>query len=219
MYLLATALIPLTDISVDRGFITGYNMRILLAGQVEQFRKAGLIVPNETDDQGEPVAEAGTAVVERLHINLVDERGAGLHDTCDADSSDWEGVFDAFLSEDGDHGCFQDIPETEDCYSKDVLLIQDISLKPEYRGRGIEMAVAQRVIESVGSGCDLVVYLFGQHPDELEALKPMGFNPGPVEGYAFVNLNYEHPTVGEVEFCKFGIVPALDEVIETVDTQ
>jgi len=217
MYLLATTLIPLTDVSVDSGFITGYNMRIMLAGSVQQFEKAGLVVPEENDDQDEPVAEAGTAIVERLHISLVDERGDGLHDACDADSSDWVGVFDAFLMEDGDHGFYQAIPETEDCYQKDVLLIQDISLKPEYKGRGIEMAVAQRIIESVGSGCDLVVYLFGQYPDELEALKPMGFNPGPVEGYAFINLNYSHSTVGELGFCKFHIVPELDESLETVD--
>lgn len=203
MYLLATTEIPMTDVSVDRGFITGYSIEIKFASLPEHFEAAGLVVPDGTNDQGDAVADGGTAVVDRLHLSLVDEEGHSLFDACDADSQEWEAVYSAFLAEDSDHGFFQDIPETEECYQRDVLLIHDISLKPEYKGRGIEMAVARRIIETIGSWCDLIVYNFGNHLDELDVLAPMGFRPGPVEGYAFLNPNFEHQKVKEVSFCKF----------------
>jgi hypothetical protein len=207
MYLVATFRIPLTDVGVDAGYITGYDINIRVAGSQEDFEKAGLCVPGETNDQDDLVANAGKAIVDRLHINLVDESGDSLYDACDADSSEWEAVFAGFLCEDGDRGFYKEIPETTDCCQRDVLLIHDISLNSEYQSRGLEMAVAARIIETLGSWCDLVIYNYGDHMKELEALKPMGFLPGPVEGHAFINLNYSHSVVHRDGFCKFVALP------------
>jgi GNAT superfamily N-acetyltransferase len=213
MYLVASFRTPLTDIGVDAGYISDYDINIHVAGSQEDFEKAGLCVPNETNDQSDLVADAGKAIVDRLHITLVDEGGDSLYDTCDADSCEWEAVFAGFLCEEGEQGFYKEIAETLDCYQRDVLLIRDISVMPEFQSRGLEMAVAERIIETLGSWCDLVVYNYGDHTNELKALEPMGFRPGPVEGYAFLNLNYSHPRVHPDGFCKFIALPA-DELVE-----
>lgn len=207
MYLLATTLIPLTDVDVDRGYITGYSVEVRIAGSQEDFEKAGLCVPQETDDQGDLVADGGKAIVDRLHVTLIDEGGDSLYDACDADSREWEAVFAGFLCDDGDRGFYKEIPETADCCQRDVLLIHDISVKPEYQSRGLEMAVAERIIETLGAWCDLVVYNYGDHQDELKTLEPIGFEAGPVEGHAFLNMNHMHPTVHLDGFCKFVAMP------------
>ena len=207
MYLLATARIPLTEVGVDAGYITGYVVTVQAEGSPEDFEKAGLLWPKAEGDDDDLIVDVGKAVVDRLHITLVDEGGDSLFDVCDADSSEWVGVFAAFLCEDGDRGFYQEIPETEDCCQRDVLLIHDISVEPEYQSRGLEMAVAERIIETLGSWCDLAVYNYGNHKNELEMLETIGFCPGPVEGYAFLNLNHAHPTVHADGFCKFSVLP------------
>lgn len=215
MYLIATMRTPLTDIGVDAGYITGYDVDIYVAGSEDDFRKAGLVVPGETNDQGDVYAVGGKAIVDRLHITLVEQGEDSLYDACDADSREWEAVFAAFLCEDGDRGFFKEIYETVDCCQHDVLLIRDISVSPEFQSRGLEMAVAERIIETLGSWCDLAVYNYGEHTDELERLKPIGFRPGPavssIEGYAFLNLNHAHPRVHPDGFCKFVALPVDDE--------
>lgn len=207
MYLLAAARIPVTDVGVDAGYITGYVVTVQTEGSPADFENAGLLWPKAEGDEDDLIVEVGTAVVDRLHVSLVDEGGDSLLDACDADSSEWLAVFTGFLCEDGDQGFYQEIPETDDCCQRDVLLIHDIRVEPEYQSRGIEMAVAERIIETLGSWCDLVVYNYGNRKNELEMLEPIGFRPGPVEGYAFLNLNHAHPTVHPDGFCKFVAMP------------
>ncbi len=208
MYLVATTRIPLTDIGVDAGYITGHTVIVFVAGSAEDFEKSGLVVPSEVDEDDGHYVSAGEATVDRLHINLaVDDGGDSLYDVCDADSTEWEAVFAAFLCEDGDRGFYKEIAETVDCCQRDVLLIRDISVAPQFQSRGLEMAVAERLIETLGSWCDLVVYNYGVNLNELKALEPMGFRPGPLEGYAFLNLNYSHPKVHPDGFCKFVALP------------
>jgi GNAT superfamily N-acetyltransferase len=214
VYLLATTIVRLTDIGVDCGYITGYSIEVLVAGSQDQFKQAGFCVPQQTDDEGDLVAEAGKAIVDRLHVSLVDEGGDSLYVACDADSSQWEAVFAGFLCEDGDQGFYQEISQTADCCSRDVLLIRDILVKPEYQSRGLEMAVAERIIETFGSCCDLVVYDYGDQTNELEALTPIGFRPGPIQGHAFLNLNHQHPKVQQDGFCKFVASPGDDTEVQ-----
>ncbi|MFA5053713.1 MAG: hypothetical protein WC565_06630 [Parcubacteria group bacterium] len=216
MYLVSTMRTPLTDVGVDAGYITGHHIIVFVEGSVEDFQKSGLTVPNDVNEEDDNhYVSAGEAAVDRLHINLaVDDGGDSLWDVCDADSAQWEAVFAAFLCEDGDRGFYKEIAETADCCQRDVLLIHDISLSPEFQSRGLEMAVAERVIETLGSWCDLVVYNYGVNMNELKALEPMGFRPGPVEGYAFLNLNFSHPKVQQDGFCKFVASPGEDTEVQ-----
>lgn len=213
MFLTVETRIRLSDISVDGGYITGHSIRIRLAGFVEQWKAAELTIPRQDDGEGNPTDDGGTAVVDRLHVNLVEEHEDILFEVCDADSATWNEVFAGFLRDEDDNGLgfYKDLPGLQECCTKDILLIHDISTRPEYRGRGIEMAVARRIIDTLGAGCDLAVYHYGDHLNELEVLKPLGFEIGPIEGYAFLNLNFTQRGVREVLFCRFEVTNPPDD--------
>lgn len=200
----------LLEPSVDAGFIDKHYIGIGLSRKSEDYEIAGLPVPEERDEEGFPVAKVGAAVVERLHIDLTESRGVPLYNVCDADSGEWEDVFAAFLAtgeEENkldawqlrlDERSYYKANILEECCTGDVLLIRDIATEPAYQGRGIEMAIADRILETLGAGCDLAVYYYGDHVDELERYKLLGFREGPVAGFAYLELNFLHPSVEEV---------------------
>ncbi len=203
MFLEVTAARILWKPSVDEGFIDKYFVAIGLARQSKDYEIAGLQIPDETEEDGFLIAKVGTALIERLHIDLTESRGVPLYDVCDADSGEWEAIFAAFLAtgeeeNNSEERGFYKTGVLEECCTGDVLLIRDIAAEPAYQGRGVEMAIADRILDTLGAGCDLAVYYYGDHVDELERYKLLGFRAGPVAGFAYLELNFLHPSVEEV---------------------
>lgn len=215
MHLIGRTGIHLVEPNVDAGYITGFRFDVLVSGEPGEFEAAKLTVPPETGDE-DLVATAGQVVVERLHIGLVvDVSHDRLFDACDACSDSWTKVYEAFLKEEGqgddELGFYKSLPDLEECCQGDVLLIRELSLEKEYRGRGLEMMVAQVLIDTIGSGCDLAVFEYGD-AEALAAINPMCFDPGPIPGFAFLNLRFKSPRVETVGFCEFGIVESEIEM-------
>lgn len=154
--------------------------------------------------------EAIRARLESIEVTGVprNERGRALQIERIAVPSD----SDLDLGEQDFEGYYRDLDELDGCFEGDLLYIRDIAVGDAYKERGVEMAIAARIIDTLGAGCDLVVYCFGEYTYELEALKPLGFIKSPREGYAFLNLRkYGCPRVRELEngehdaLCRFEV--------------
>ncbi len=199
MYLKVTTKIPIGELSVDGGMITTHSIEVWHGWEPDKFAEAGLPMPTSFDSDGDednPTVRIGKARVECLHVGLADNLGIDLSEICDADSSLWDQIFSAFLTNgDAGPGFYQDDETLEDCCTGDVMLIDDIEIVPEYLGRGVEMAIASRIIEIVGNKCDLAVYHLGDAHDLFEHLKPLGFKAQTEGEFAFLNLLYQHPRV------------------------
>jgi len=164
MYLEAKTRIPIVERSPDAGLITKHKIKILMSRTVDEYEAAGLPVPDKTDGDGLRQVVVGTANAQRLHIQLVDQSTCNLFDICDADSQIWCDLFGAFLTngDGGEPGFYKE--DFAECCTGDVLLIEDIDVDVPYKDRGVEMAIARRIIETFGAGCDLVVYWYGNQP-------------------------------------------------------
>ena len=205
-------------ISVDNGYITRFEVEVLDEREPEEFDTAGL--PRGTSlDAGIPggrVAKVGTVVLECLHIGLLCESQDNILDVCNADSSIWGGVAASFLSGET-NGYYQDTEELENCCTGDVMLILDINLEEHYRGRGVEMVLAQRLIQTLGSGCHLAVFYYEDQHHEVNWYTEMGFKLGPRPGYMYLNLTRRYPKVFETvngqdqSLCRFIAKPDSDD--------
>lgn len=143
----------------------------------------------------------GTAVCSRLHIwNVGNNECVSLFDVCDSVDHHWYQLYEAFLHvEDDEIGFYRDLPELEDCCTGDLLLIDEIKIRPEYQGRGIELAVVDRLADTLGSQCELTAFYLGNMQADFEWLKQIGFKQlDGYEGFAFRNEARMHPTVHEI---------------------
>lgn len=153
--------------------------------------------PGDKEPHDEDV-ELGTIVAARLHIGLAHELREELWQVCDNDSSLWESIYCCFL----DDGGYKQTRILEDCVSGDLLLLYDIKLKREHRGRGIELAVADGLIDTIGAGCDLAIYYYGDHLWEVPIYAPMGFKRTKLkhgEEFLHLNLAHWHPKIRPIE--------------------
>ncbi len=163
----------------------------------------GFPAPKETARDGTPQAYVGRASCTRLHIWNAGNKGVDLFDVCDSVDQHGHELYCAFLqneSGEDDLGFYQELPELHDCCTGDLLLIDDIELVPEYQGRAIELAVADRLIDTLGSQCNLVVFYLADRQSDFEWLRRIGF--GQLEKdkqFAFRNEAFHHPIVREVK--------------------
>jgi hypothetical protein len=176
-------------------FWTDYDIAIKNAGEDERdFSAAGLPDPDEQDSSGEPQAHVGLGFAHRLHIALADNFHVKLFDICDSRDQLWHDLFCQFLTNgdaDDEIGFFQPRAELRDCCTGDVLLV-NFSLEPTYEQRGLEWPILDRIIDNLGAGCALAVYLLDSDQDpNWEWLKRMGFRLlGP---FAYSNLTLVAP--------------------------
>lgn len=186
---------------LDRFFTDTEVVITLATDDPDELADAGIVYSGGVNSAGEMVVHLGTAEVTRLHINLACNLGVDLFGICDSRDQFWYGLFEAFLTNDEDtDGAYQDKDGLDDCATGDLFLIHRIVLEPEYRGRGIEMAVTQQLVQNLGARCDLAVYYVGDQIEDLKWLKPMCFERLDTEpDLAFLNLLYKLPTVEQVK--------------------
>lgn len=212
------------EVSDDSEYITRFEVEVLDEREPEEFDTTGL--PRGTSlDAGIPggrVAKVGTITLECLHVGLLCESQNNILDVCNADSSIWGGVAASFLSEDETNGYYQETEELENCCTGDVMLILDINLEEPYRSRGVEMILAQRLIQSLGSGCHLAVFYYEDQHHEVNWYTEMGFKLGPRPGYMYLNLTLRHPRIVETidgqsrPLCRFIAKPDEDNTPQEI---
>lgn len=189
--------IEVTEPEIERDFITHYEITIKNnTDEPDDFSIAGLPDGNEESDTGECQAHVGKAFVSRLHIELCANQEEDLFEICDSIDSFWHSLYSTFFT--NEPGFYQDKAGLEDCCSHDVIVIHDISLIPDYQNRGVEMAVAQRIMDTLGAGCCLAVYYYGDKLEELQRFTPMGFKNCDMGDMCFLNLLHLSPRVEEL---------------------
>lgn len=195
-----------SDPSVDGGLITEYSIEAYDSRPPEEYDQAGL--PRGTVEDGDGCFRAKVAefTVGRLHLGLCYDLDVDPREACDALSGEWDGVASLFLSKLGEdaRGFYTEEEDTEDCCVGDVLMIGDLQVEPAYQDRGFEMAIAQSVIDTLGSGCDLAVYCYAneEREHEIQRFTEMGFQVCMRDGepmeYIYLNLHHNHPRVEEL---------------------
>jgi GNAT superfamily N-acetyltransferase len=215
--------IIMDEVNVDSGYITEFEVEILDERYPDDFEVAGLPKGTSLDAgiSGGLVAKVGTVRFDRLNVGLICETGDNIMDVCDADSGAWEGLAASFLSDDT-NGLYKETDELENCCTGDVLLILDIALEDPYRGRGVELIIAQRIIHTFGSGCHLAVFYYENQHHEVNWYSEMGFKLGPLPGYMYLNLTRRNPRVVETvdgqdrPLCRFIAKPDSDRAPQEI---
>jgi hypothetical protein len=179
--------IPLAEPNEEFGFITRLTITI------RQF------------DSARP-GPVGTARVAMIHCGDALNKGVSIHDVLDGDDEGL-GVLDGILFEDGSLK-----EDYENGVGSDVLYVESLELRPEWRGRNIEEALTRRVFDTWGQGCAIGVVPVATSGDaprwELMGFALVG---GPDENarYAVMDLSLKHPRVVESEEGRhiFRVVP------------
>ncbi|MDD5544371.1 MAG: hypothetical protein PHX83_14475 [Acidobacteriia bacterium] len=174
--------------ATDGGLITHFG-----GGIFETRQWLNRHLRDEEDDPDDEL-KLGSFCASRLHVELCHEAHADLAYTCDAESQIWLEVWECYLTSNG----YKRAEILADCCVQDVFLIEDIGLKRDFRGRGIELAVARRLIDTVGAGCGLAVYYVGDRDWEAPIYAPLGFKPTKLKygnGLLHLNLTRTYPMV------------------------
>lgn len=109
----------------------------------------------------------GEAAVSRLHVALVDDGDRLLEGVLsDLGLEEWQGLT-SVLGNDAS-APFVGVLEGKIDGLGDILLIEDIRIdEDEYKGKGIELLVLNRVLDTLGEGCAVVFYYYGAQDFEV----------------------------------------------------
>lgn len=169
----------------------------------------------EADDGGSGVeAEVGHAQLAHVHVGTVHESGESLADVLDAEGGALAALRDVYFR----HDDF--ILDFWSAAGVGLLYIDNLAIHPSWQGRNIELAVVQRLAETLAEGCKLVVLHCASH-DDAAPWVAMGFERSAADGAGeFLHLIVDSPpsrVVAELgnDF-RFGVLPRedYDEALE-----
>ncbi len=157
MHLYLSARVGLDEPTADDGFITWFDAAVV-------------------DEDEEVVAARARAAL--IHVGSA---GDALYDAMDADSSDLECLWTAYL--------MADRPEDEsgeEClYSRVqgdmghcLLYVHELHVEPAFLAMNLVFALLRRLADVVGESAAVVVAR-GEDPVAAETLRLLGFEPGP----------------------------------------
>lgn len=189
--------VPLGELTCDHGLVTWYEAKITDSRTGADRLRLGLVQSSASaDDEGYIDTQIGRALVARIHLGLAFNSKDSLYDVCDADSGDLEALYVWYLDEDG----LRREGEFVEHDDHDLFVVHDIHLRKPYRGRGLEMAIAVRLIETLGADCEAAFVNYASQ-EELALYQPLGFVPCDPErqnGTAGFHLWDDLPEVVEV---------------------
>ena len=187
--------IDVEEPSADAGFITWFDILIHRYPPADGDGGRG---GDDFEVDDKKVEQVGRAKVAIVHVGAVVDRGDSLHDALDADSGALEALYHLYF--DLEQGWFKD--EFGGAAGVDLGYIQELTIKPAWQGRNIELAVVQRLNTTIAAGCKVLVISVSSR-EEIERWEPMGFEvSGAEDGEPrHVHLNNEttHPRVVPVE--------------------
>jgi GNAT superfamily N-acetyltransferase len=148
---------------------------------VSLYRGTIVDYPIEPDGHGEPNVEVGEVQVYLVNRGrIIDEHGS-LFDAMDATSSETMDCYEAIIDQQTDDWKdeVQSLIGEDAMISYDILLINRLELKEEFRGKGIGARVAREVINALGPNCAVIAckplplqyvgYLGREHTEERAA--------------------------------------------------
>ena len=188
--------IAVAEPSTDGGFITWFDVLIQRDAPVGDDGGAGSDDLEEGDEKVEQIGRAKLAIV---HVGaLFDRDDTLLYDVLDAESGDLEALYSLYFDKEEDW--FKD--EFGSAAGVDLGYIQELTLDPAWQGRNIELAVVQRLNETLAAGCKVLVMAVSL-PEEVTRWEQMGFEvPAPEGGepdYVHLNNAGTHPRVVPME--------------------
>jgi hypothetical protein len=209
--------IAVEEPSADSGFITWHDILIERDARVDNGDDAG-------GGDLEEVEQIGRAKLAIVHVGaLLESDDTSLYDVLDAESGDLEALYPLYFDDDEDW--FKD--EFASAAGVDLGYIQELTIDAAWQGRNIELAVVQRLNETLAAGCKVLVMALSS-PEEVEHWEQMGFEvpAGEDSEPSLVHLNNEgtHPRVVPVEDPRstaapheqdrFRVLPSDDEEVE-----
>jgi hypothetical protein len=184
--------ISVEEPSTDGGFITWYDILIQ--------RDAPVVDDDGADSNDlEKVEQIGRAKLAIVHVGaLFESDDTSLYDVLDAESGDLEALYPLYFDDDEDW--FKD--EFASAAGVDLGYIQELTINAAWQGRNIELAVVQRLNETLAAGCKVLVMALSSL-EEVARWEQMGFEvpAGEDSEPGLVHLNNEgtHPRVVPVE--------------------
>lgn len=145
----------LDEPTVDQGLVTWFRARVVKALE---------------GDKGTVIARARLA---RVHVGLAAEVGVPLRKVLGADSAELQELYGEFFDDDW----FQE--QFAEGEGSDLLYLSELTVEAEWRGRNIEFAMARRLCDALGQGCELAVIAYAANED-LASWQTLGFT-GAVE--------------------------------------
>lgn len=182
--------LSLGEPNVDHGLVTWFDVRIM-AGH------------------GDESVGMGQARVARIHVGEASNLGEPLFQVLDADSGELEALYDVFFEEDW----FRD--QFAMGAGSDLLFVSHIDLKPGWEGRNIELALVQRLCDTIGGGCELAVMPY-ESESEIAHWQRLGFiltTPERRVGYLHLSLGAKSPrvVVTDHDFGSYRVEAPLEE--------
>jgi GNAT superfamily N-acetyltransferase len=114
--------------------------------------------PDDDEDALNPTKEFGTVTVKLVERDRVINDGESLLEVMDCDSAELCEMYEDLVGEgtaEWKDSVRELLDENRAMYPH-FMLIELIELKPQYRGRGIGPEVMLRLIQTLGSSCDLI---------------------------------------------------------------
>lgn len=144
------------------------------------------------DDADDTAAVAvGTATAQRLHTNMVLENRRSLTEVGDDDSQIMADLTAALG--DGDYVFTGPLQDKIEGFG-DVFLITDITVESdEHKNTGVELLVANRILETLGDGCCAAFYYYGNQAYEVPPYLLLGFKDGLVPGFLMLDMSLWRP--------------------------
>jgi len=156
-----------------------------------------LDIEAEWSRDGEVDAIVGNARIALIYVGEANNYGQSIYDVLDTDSAQLEALYEVFFEG----------PWLKEAFANgggaDVLYFDNVATAPAFRNRGIEEALAQRVIEVWGQGCGIAVMPVGDE-GEVAQWGRVGFTVARApeagsHGYCVADLSLSRPRVREVD--------------------
>ena len=131
-----------------------------------------------TRDRDGRVVRVGRVRAYRINAALAREAGESVFDVCDSHSQELHEVYAAVFDA-GQDDIREEIRQRFDGFDSDVLVLDYVLLSPRWRGLRLGLLAARKLIDTVGSGCGLVMsFVYPLNPDADQFRRvPVGWIP------------------------------------------
>lgn len=202
--------ISVEEPSADGGFVTWYDVLIQRDNPMGDH--------GATSDSLETAEQIGRAKLAIVHVGaLLESDDTSLYDVLDAESGDLEALCSLYFDDDG---WFKD--EFACAAGVDLGYLQELTIDAAWQGRNIDLAVVQRLNETLAAGCKVLVMALSS-PEEVERWEQMGFDvpAGDDSEPPLVHLNNEgaHPRVVRVEQPRSTVGPHEQDRFRVLSTE
>jgi ribosomal protein S18 acetylase RimI-like enzyme len=172
--LISTSVVVEDPRTAPGAFITRWAVKIRAAEQAD-------------DGSSEVEAEVGHAQLAHLHVGTVHESGESLDEVLAAEGGVLATLRDVYFRYD------DFILDFWSASGVGLLYIEELAIHPSWQGRNIELAVVQRLAETLADGCKLIVLHCASH-DDATPWVAMGFERSTADGAAgFHHLVVDSP--------------------------